>query len=293
MDRLDAMTVFVAVVERGSLAAAARELRRSPAAITRQLAALESHLGSVLLRRTTRALKLTDAGAQYLAACRRILAELADAERVAAGERAQTRGTLAITAPVVMGQMHVQPIVDAFVAANPDVRARIVYADRVVHLVDEGIDVAIRVGALPDSDLLAARVGEVRRVLCASPAYLATHRAPRTPAELARHACIAFTQLVPDRTWAFGRERVDVAPRLAVNTAAAAIASARAGHGITCVLSYQVAAELRGGALARVLEAFEPPALPVHVVYSGGGALTAKVRAFVDVAVPRLRDALR
>jgi DNA-binding transcriptional LysR family regulator len=291
VDRLDAMTVFVAAVEHGSLAAAARKLRRSPAAITRQLAALEAHLGVELLRRTTRALKLTEAGEQYLGACRRILAQLADAERVAGGERVVPRGVLAITAPIALGHLHVQPIVDAFLAAHAEVRARVVLVDHVVHLVDADIDVAVRIGALPDSELLASRVGEVRRIACASPAYLALRRAPRQPAELDRPACIAFTQLVGD-TWTFARERVAIAPRLTVNTADAAIASARAGHGITCVLSYQVAADLRAGTLVRVLEAHEPPAMPVHLVYSSASALAAKVRAFVDFAAPRLRAAL-
>ena len=291
MDRLDAMTAFVTAVERGSLAAAARELRKSPAAITRAIAALEDHLGSQLLRRTTRSLKLTELGEQYIAACRRILGELAEAERAAAGERVAPRGLLAITAPIVLGRMHVRPIADAFLAAHPEVQVRLVLVDRVVHLVDEGFDVAVRIAHLPDSTLIALRAGEVRRVACASPAYLERRAAPREPAELAAHECIAFSELAGE-TWSFASGDVAITPRLAVNTADAAIGSALAGRGITCVLSYQVEAELRAGRLVSVLDDHAPAALPVHLVYAGGSVLAAKVRAFVDFALPRLRKAL-
>jgi len=291
MDRLDAMTAFVTAVERGSLAAAARELRRSPAAITRAIAALEDHLGSQLLRRTTRSLKLTELGEQYITACRRILSDLAEAERAAAGEHTAPRGLLAITAPIVLGRMHVRPIVDAFLAAQPEVQVRLVLVDRLVPLVDEGFDVAVRIAHLPDSSLIALRAGGVRRVACASPAYLKRRPAPREPAELAAHECIAFSELGGE-TWSFASGDVAITPRLAVNTADAAIGSALAGGGITCVLSYQVESELRAGRLVAVLDEHAPAALPVHVVYTGWSVLAAKVRAFVDFALPRLRKAL-
>ena len=292
MDRLDAMTAFVAAVEGGSLAAAARQLRRSPAAVTRMIAALEDHLGNQLLRRTTRSLKLTELGEQYIVACRRILAELAEAERVAAGERATPRGLLSLTAPVAFGARHVRPIVDEFLAAHPEVQVRMTLVNRVVHVIDEGIDVAVRIGDLPDSSLLALRAGELRRVVCASPAYLETHAAPVDPADLAAHACIAFSELVPADRWSFASGEVDVPPRLTVNTAEAAIGSALAGTGITCVLSYQVDDELRRGALVELLADHAPPPMPVHVVYPAGSVLSAKVRGFVELALPRLRKAL-
>jgi DNA-binding transcriptional LysR family regulator len=292
MDRLDAMTAFVAAVEGGSLAAAARRLRRSPAAITRAITALEDHLGNQLLRRTTRSLKLTEAGEQYIVACRRILADLAEAERVAAGERATPRGLLALTAPVAFGRLHVRPIVDAFLAAHPEVQVRMTLVDRLVHVIEEGIDVAVRIGELPDSSLIALRVGEVRRVVCASPAYLERRPAPTEPADLAGHQCIAFSQLVPGDRWMFARGHVDLPARLAVNTVDAAIGSALAGGGVTCALSYQVDAELRRGALVELLAEHAPPPVPVHVVYPSGSVLSAKVRAFVDFALPRLRKAL-
>lgn len=286
------MTAFVTAVEHGSLAAAARRLRRSPAAITRAIAALEEHLGSQLLRRTTRSLRLTDAGAEYIVACRRILGELAEAERTAAGERATPRGLLSITAPVAFGRLHVRPLVDAFLAAQPEVQVRMLLVDRLVHVIDEGVDVAIRIAHLPDSSLVALRTGEVRRIACASPAYLKRRAAPGHPAELAGHECIAFSELVAGEVWRFGELAVEVPARLTVNSADAAIGSAVAGRGITCALSYQVEAELRAGTLVEVLAEFAPPPVPVHLVYPAGSVLAAKVRAFVDFALPRLRKAL-
>jgi DNA-binding transcriptional LysR family regulator len=292
MDRLEAMGVFVEVVDRGSFAAAARKLRCSPASVTRAVAQLEGGLGAQLLRRTTRSLKLTELGEQYVTACRRLLADVAAADALAAGEHATPRGVLAISAPVAFGRIHVRPVVDAFLAEHRDVVARLSLVDRVVDIVDEGVDVAVRIAELGDSTLIALRAGEVRRVACASPAYLDKRGTPRSPGDLARHDVISLTQVTASDTWTFGDRRVTVQPRLAVNIADAAVASALAGGGITCVLSYQVDAELRAGRLVRLLPGFEPPALPVHLVYAPGSVLSAKVRAFVDFALPRLRKAL-
>lgn len=286
------MAVFVEVVERSSFAGAARSLRRSPASITRAVAQLEAAVGTQLLRRTTRSLALTESGEHYLAACRQLLAGVAAADAAAAGERDTPRGLLAVTAPVAFGKLFVRPLVDTFLADHADVRVRLALVDRVIDVIEEGIDVAIRIADLPDSSLVATRVGEVRRIACASPAYLRNHPAPRAPADLARHELIAFAQVTPTDTWTFGPRHVAVRPRLSVNTADAAIASALAGGGITCVLSYQIDAELRAGRLVRVLGNCEPPPLPVHVVYAAGSVVSAKVRAFVDFAVPRLRKAL-
>jgi DNA-binding transcriptional LysR family regulator len=299
MDRLDAMEAFALTVDRGSLSAAARALGRSAASVTRAVASLEERLGVSLLRRTTRALKLTDAGERYLAVSRRVLAELADAEKVATSALASPRGTLTVTAPVMFGSLHVRPVVDEYLAAFEGVRARLLLLDRVVSVVDEGIDAAVRIAHLPDSALLATAVGSVRRVVCASPTYLAKRGRPTDPRDLASHRVIAFSALTGNDTWSFrgkhgrGRTRhVKLEPFLTVNTAEAAIASAVAGHGVTCVLSYQVVSALRAGELVVVLTAFEPEPSPVHLVYPAGATAVAKVRAFVELAAPRLRAAL-
>jgi DNA-binding transcriptional LysR family regulator len=300
MDRLEAMRAFVATVDAGSLAAAARLLGTSPASITRAVALVEERTKTQLLRRTTRSLKLTAAGERYANACRRILAELAEVERDAAGDEAP-RGTLTVTAPIVFGRRHVRTIVDELLAQHRELDARLLLLDRIVHLIDEGVDVAIRIAHMPDSALIGVRVGEVRRIVCASPAYLERHGVPAAPEDLAEHACIALTALVPTDRWRFaagsrrGARRpriVRVHPRLAVNTADAALASAVEGRGLTCVLSYQAEELVASGKLRRVLAKFEPEPLPVHVVYAASSARTAKVRAFVELAVPHLRAAL-
>jgi DNA-binding transcriptional LysR family regulator len=295
MDRLDAMNAFVVTVEAGGLSAAARKLGRSAAAITRTVAALEQHLGVSLLRRTTRGVSLTEAGERYLVACRRVLAEIAEAEQLAAGARSAVRGTLTVTAPSAFGVLHVRPILDAYLAAHPEVTARLQLLDRVVNLVDEGIDVAVRIAFLPDSSLLSTRVGEVRRVVCASPDYVARLGKPKAPRDLAEHTVIACSGVTPTDTWSFAAGRakhVKVRPVLTVNSALAAIGSAVDGHGVTCVLSYQVASELAAGRLVRLLPEHEPEPLPVHVVYPPASAAIARVRAFIETAVPRLRAAL-
>jgi len=292
MDRLDALSIFVAVAEQGSFVAAARKLRRSPAAVSRAVAALEDRLGTRLLNRTTRAVALTDAGARYLDTGRRLLAELDDLDAGAAGERAAPRGVLAVTAPILFGRLHVLPIALDFLREHPAVDLRLLLLDRVVSLVDEGIDLGIRLGRLPDSTLRAIPAGSVRRAVYASPDYLARHGTPGAPQDLARHACVAFADgMATAERWSFGRDAIAVAvrPRLAVNTAEAAVDAAVAGLGVTRVVTYQAAAMEQAGRLMRILREHEPPALPIQVIHPAGRHLPAKVRLFVDRAVAALR----
>lgn len=295
MDRIDAMRVFVTAVDEGSLAGAGRRLGRSPAAVTRAIAFLESHAGAQLLHRTTRSIRLSDAGQRYAAACRRVLAELEEADLLVSNEGAAPRGMLTITAPVVSGRRILRPILDAFLDTQPAVRARLFLLDNAVSLIDEGIDVALRIAHLPDSSLKAIRVGEVRKVVCASPSYLAGRSPIREPGDLVSHQCLALAQFGQD-TWSFPPARgsaaprsVHIAPRLVVNGVDAVVASAVEGHGVTRVFSYQVADEVRKGQLTLLLEDAEPPPLPVHLITPEGRLSIARVRAFVDFAVPRLR----
>jgi DNA-binding transcriptional LysR family regulator len=299
MDRIDALRAFVLAVDRGGLSAAGRALGRSPASITRAVASLEERLGAALLQRTTRSLKLTEAGERYIAVARRVLADLDEAEKATGESNAEPQGTLTVTAPLAFGSLHVRPILDAFLAAHPTVHARLLLLDRVVSVVDEGIDVAIRIAHLPDSALLAIGVGTVRRVVVASPEYLRRSGRPKDPGALSDHRCVASTPITPTDVWTFAaragsrtQTRVRVSPALTVNVADAAIRSAIQGVGVTCALSYQVAEHLTSGALVRILTQHEPPPLPVHVVYPATAARTAKVRTFVDAAVPRLRALL-
>lgn len=293
MDRLDAMQAFVAVVDAGGFAAASRRLGLSPPAVTRAIAALEARVGARLLHRTTRSVRLTDAGRRYVADARRILAELADAEAEAAGSHRELRGSLAVTASALFGRRHVTPLLLELAARHPRLVLRTLFVDRVVNLLDEGIDVAIRIGPLPDSSLTAIRVGTVRRLVCATPAYLAARGTPAVPADLAGHAVIAFSGLAMARAWPFrvgGRTvRLPVAPRFTANAPDVAIAAACAGLGLTPALSYMVVDELAAGTLVPVLADAEPPPLPVHVVHQAGRHAAARVRAFVDLAVERLR----
>lgn len=298
MDRIDAMTAFVAAVDERSLSGAARRLGRSAAAVTRAVASLERRTGTRLLFRTTRVVRLTEAGERYIASCRAILADLEEAESRASGERSAPRGILTVTAPALFGRLHVRPCVDGFLDAYPAVQVRLLLLDRVVSLVEEGIDVAVRIGHLPDSGLIAVKTGEVRRVVCASPDYLSRRPRIREPADLKAHECIAFSEQTPTDVWTFAsgpsgsQKQVRVRPRLSVNRAEAAIASAVEGRGVTCVLSYQVERELRDGRLKLVLERFEPPPMPVHVIYPEARMFAAKARAFVEFAVPRLKSEL-
>jgi DNA-binding transcriptional LysR family regulator len=293
MDRFDAMRVFMAVADEGGFAAAARRLSLSPPAVTRAIASLEERLGTRLLHRTTRIVRLTEAGTRFLVDCRRILAEVEEAEASATGAHRDPRGQLAVTAPILFGRRYVSQIVLDFLDRYPQVSVRTMLADRIVDIVDEGFDVAVRIAHLPDSSLSAVRVGSVRRVVCAAPGYLAARGMPRTPADLAHHEAVVFSSAASVDDWVFdtatGTHGVRPPGRLIVNTAEVAVAAAVAGRGLTRVLSYQIADELRDGRLKIVLADLEPAPLPIHLVHREGRRTTAKVRAFVDFAVARLR----
>jgi DNA-binding transcriptional LysR family regulator len=293
MDRIDAMTVLVAVAEAGSLSAAGRRLGQPLSTVSRKLSELEAHLGASLLLRGSRSVSLTDAGMTYVAACRRILGDLAEAERAAAGEYGQARGDLVVTAPVVFGRRHLVPVIAAFLLDYPAIDISLTLSDRVLHLVDDNVDVALRIGALPDSSMMALRLGEVRRVTCASPSYLARRGVPAGPEDLAGHCLITFTALSSPDRWSFPGREVSLHTRLAVNTAEAAIDAAEAGLGITRVLSYQIDPLVRSGRLVTLLDDFAPAPVPVSLLHSGQGRLPLKLRAFLDFATPRLRAALR
>ena len=296
MDRFEAMATLLAAVEGGSLSAASRSLNMPLATVSRRVAELEARLRTRLLVRTSRRLSLTEAGAAYVAACRRILDEVDEAERAAAGEYRAPQGDLTLTAPIVFGRTHVQPVILAFLHAYPEINVRLVLADHVMNLVEHHVDAAIRIGRLPDSSLMATRLGEIGWVACAAPAYLAAHGEPESPEDLRLHACVAFEGLFTPHAWTFkapGGEVVrPVRARYGVNTAEAAIEAAKAGTGVTRVLSYQVVEAVRAGALSLVLRGFEPEPLPVSLVYGGGPLLPQKLRAFLDFAVPRLKASL-
>jgi DNA-binding transcriptional LysR family regulator len=288
MDQLDSMRIFIAVAESGGFAPAARLLRLSPPVVTRAIAALERRLGARLVNRTTRQMNLTEPGQQFLADCKRIIAELQDAEALARNAHVEPQGLLTVTAPVIFGRMHIAPLLFDFLQQHPKVEARAMFADRIVNLIEEGFDVALRIDTLSDSSLTAIKVGTVRRVVVASPAYLAANGAPRTPAEVENHRAIGSGRA----PWRFrGGTASTPQPRmqLTVNGGDVAIACALAGHGLARPLSYQVDEELRDGRLQIVLADHELPPLPVQLVYPEGRQAAAKVRAFVDFAVTRLR----
>lgn len=291
MDRLDSMSILVAAVDAGSFSRAARRLGLPLATVSRRVSDLEHHLGTQVVERSPRGLTPTDAGEAYLSACRSILEQVAEAERMAAGEYRAPKGLLTLTAPIVFGRLHVLPVLADFLRAHPEVDVRLEQTDRSVSLSEEHIDAAIRIGHLADSALRARRVAQVRQVTCASPAYLDARGHPARPEELAPHDCITFERLMrPDR-WQFGAgetERyVPVRSRMSVTTAEAAISAAEAGLGITRVLSYQVAAAVRAGRIRIILEADEPAPWPVNIVYRPG-MVPGKLRAFIDFAAARL-----
>ena len=296
MDRLEAMAVLLQVVEQGNLSAAGRKLGVPLTTISRKLAELERHLGARLVLRSNRHVTLTEAGQAYVAASKRILAAVTEAEEAASGAFTAARGDLNITAPLVFGRLHVVPVVTEFLRIYPDIDIRLTLADRMLHLQDDHVDLALRIGTLPDSSLKAVRVGAVRRVVCASPAYLSRHGTPMQPADLGQHQCVTFTGLMTAERWVFqtdGAEKsVQVRSRLAVNTAEAAIDAAIAGLGLTRVLSYQIAAAQSSGQLQTVLQPFEPAAVPVSLLFDGQSALPLKLRAFLDFAADRLRQRL-
>jgi DNA-binding transcriptional LysR family regulator len=293
MDRIDAIAAFIEVAERRSFAAAARRLRRSPTAITRAIGELEARLGVRLLNRTTRAVSITEPGDRFLSGARRVLADLDEIEQAAAGEGTAPRGELRLTAPILFGRLHVVPIVTEFLARFPDVAVALTLADRPVDLVEEGLDIAARIGVLAESSAVAIRVGAVHPVVVASPQYLARHGTPDKPAELSRHAVVAFSGISGIEHWTFrvGARDADVAikPRLVVTTADAALDATKAGFGVTRVLSYQAAEDIAGGSLVRLLRAYEGDELPIHLLYPGGRHPPPKLRAFLDFTVPRLR----
>jgi DNA-binding transcriptional LysR family regulator len=296
MDRLESMSILVAAVEAGSLSAAARKLGTPLATVSRKVSDLEAHLKTRLLTRSNRQLALTNAGRNYVAACRRILEEVDEAERAATGEYSSPKGHLTLSAPIVFGRLHVLPVVTAFLAAYPEIDVRLMLADSMINLVEDRVDATLRIGHLADSSLTAIKVGEIRRVVCASPAYFEKHGKPQTPADLAAHDCVTFEGLQSPQSWLFGvgkaQQAVAIHSRLAVNTAEAAIDAAETGLGIARVFSYQVAAALKARSMALALEDFEPAPFPVSLVYAGDRLLPLKLRAFLDFAAPRLRAAL-
>jgi DNA-binding transcriptional LysR family regulator len=292
MDHLQRLRTFVAVAECGSFSRGARLREVSAPAATRAVATLERHLGALLLQRTTRSLRLTEQGEAFLADCRRILAELDAAEAAVTGARHAPQGTLAITAPALFGGRHIAPLLFEFLDRHPQLQARALFTNRLVHLIDEGFDVALRIAHLPDSGLTAVPVGQMRAVIVASPAYLKQHGVPRSPAELKQHRAIGFTIEGQDRVgWNFARSRAAAAPqeRLVVNANDVKVAAAVAGQGLARALAYQVTDEVRDGRLRVVLKAHEPPPVPVHLVYPAGRVAAAKVREFVHFATERLR----
>lgn len=294
MDRLEAMNVFVTVAELSGFAPAARKLKLSPSAVTRLVAALEERLGARLLQRTTRSVALTDAGSRYLERARRILSDVAEAEDAAQRERTVPSGRFVVAAPNVFGRLHVAPVICALLDKYPAVKAELTLADRVINLVEDGVDAAVRIGLLEDSSLVVRVVGATRRVLVASPTYLAGRRKLRTPGDLATHDVIQCTALSPSAEWRFraaagaeDEQRVALSPRFVTNSADAAIRHATLGGGLTMVLAYQVAEAVRAKQLRVVLPELELAPLPIQIVYPTTRLLSAKVRAFVDLAAKR------
>lgn len=300
MDRFESMRLLAAAADAGSLSAAGRRLGLPLPTLSRRIADLEARLGAQLLVRSPRGLVPTEAGAAYLEAVRRILGDVDEAERAAAGEWRTPRGELVVTAPLVFGRLHLLPVAAAFLEAYPEVDLRLVLSDRNLALADEHLDAALRIGALPDSSLRAVHVGDVRRIAVASPDLLRRHGTPRLPMELATLPCIAFEGIAADRNWTFSgpdgnaadANRVPIRPHLTVNAVEAAVDAAVTGVGVARAFTYQCAVELAEGALVRVLRDFEPEPVPVHLLYAGNGPLPLKLRTFLDHAGPRLRQRL-
>jgi DNA-binding transcriptional LysR family regulator len=295
MDRLEAMSLLVAAVETGSLSAAGRKQGAPLPTVSRKISELEAHLGTRLLTRSTRSLSLTDAGEAYVAACRRILEQVGDAERAAAGEYRTPKGDLVVTAPLVFGRLHVLPVVTDFLAGFPDIDVRLSLSDRNVHLIDDHIDLAVRIGPLADSALIATNVGSERRITCGSPAFFARYGMPKTPADLSGLPVISFDAFAPATSWTFAapgaksEHNIPIRARLSVNTAEAAVDAAIAGIGVTRVLFYQAAGAIAAGTLRPILTEFESAPTPVNLVHAGQGLLPQKTRAFLDFAAPRIR----
>lgn len=293
MDRFSEMQIFVAVAESEGFAAGARKLKISPPAATRAVADLEHRLGIKLLNRTTRYVRVTDAGQRYLDDCKRILAQVTEADEAAIGINAAPRGHLVITAPVLFGRMYVMPCVVAYLQKYPDTEISAMFVDRVVNMLDEGVDVALRVGDLSDSSFKAIKVGTVRRVVCASPAYIEKYGLPLHPNDLSEHQIIVASSLSPNVEWRFLENKqskiVRVKPRLTVTSNDAAIEAAVEGLGITRLISYQIAPELQNGQLKIILSEYEYPALPINILHREGRNSSAKVRAFIDLVAEKLK----
>lgn len=296
VDRIEAMSILLQAVEAGSLSQASRKLGLPLATVSRKVSELEAHLNSSLLTRSSKGLVPTPAGRSFITAAKAILEQLNDAERAAAGEYSAPKGDLVATAPVMFGRLHLLPVVMDFLGAYPEVDVGLILTDRVAHLVDDHVDVALRIGELPDRALTASRLGSVRRVVCASPDYIAGRGRPARPDDLMHHAAISFESVSAPGVWRFEADGVEVATtlrsRLSVNTIEAAIDAAVAGMGLARVMSYQIVDHVRQGALAIMLEAFEPAPRPVHLVYNSRSRLPLKLRAFIDFVAPRLRQRL-
>jgi DNA-binding transcriptional LysR family regulator len=298
MDRFEAMSMFVTVTEKGSFSAASRSLKVPLATLSRKISDLEALLGARLLIRTTRKLTLTDAGVAYVAAARRILEQVEDAEREAAGEFTTPMGELVVTAPIMFGQLHVVPLVSEFLATFSEITIRLLLADRNLHLVEDHVDMAVRIGALPDSTMVATRIGTMRTVTCMSPTLIAGHGRPAMPDELTRIPCVTFDTPLPSPGWRYQSPgsapvvEIPVRPKLSVTTAEAAVDAAKRGVGAARLLHYQVAAAVERGDLEIVLESFEPPSSPVHLVHVARGQMPLKMRRFLNFAAPRLRRVL-
>lgn len=296
MDRFEALRTLVAAVDGGSLSAASRMLRMPLSTVSRKITELETHLTTQLLVRTPRKLLLTDAGEAFVHTARRLLAELDEAERVASGEYREPLGELLVTAPIAFGKLHILPIVLEFLRAFPKVDVRLVLSDKIIDLIDNHVDVAARLGRLPDSGLVGMRVGEVRWITVASPAYLAARGTPESPAALVDHDCLAFEGLHTARSWRFAGDSdaadLTIRPRLGVNTADAMVEAASNGLGIARMTSYQAAAALREGQLVEILKHFVGDPIPVHLIHTGPPLVPLKLRAFLDFAAPRLRASL-
>jgi DNA-binding transcriptional LysR family regulator len=296
MDRLEAMSLVLAVAEAGSLSAAARQTKTPLATVSRKVSELEAHLQTRLFNRSSRALVPTETGRSYIAAAKRILADLAEAERAASGEYAAPRGDLTVSTLVALGRAYLQPVLTEFLATFPDVDVQLSLQDRTVNLPEEHIDVALRVGDLADSSLIAVRVGEVCRIACASPAYLKSRGMPGSPDDLSAHDCISYPPIQSSTAWRFKRERIDyvvpVRSRFVASNLESACDAARAGIGVTVAFSYLVADQIRSGELVPFLQDYQPPPQPVSFVYLPNRFMPAKLRAFLDFAVPRLRARL-
>jgi len=297
MDRLEAMSVLVAVSEAGSISAASRKLKVPLATISRKVSELEAHLNVRLLMRSNRQITLTEAGRSFVAVSRRILQDLGEAEREVSGEQKILKGELVLSAPIALGRFHLLPVVIDFLRDHPSIDVRMMLVDRRLNMIEDHIDIGLRVGELNDFSLVAKKVGTVRRVVCASPAYLKRRGIPRTPDDLKRHDCITFENTLSPQTWSLNVGKTEkpfpVHSRLVVSTAEAATDAAVAGIGLTRMLDYQIAAQLREGTLELVLESFKSPAKPVHLIYEAGRHLPLKIRTFLDYASPRLKKSMR